>query len=108
MDDVTFRTNLTARREAREALAAVHAKLARQMKAMVDAKLRELKVGDKPSEADLARVKAELEKDPEWNSLYARCKDAAQAIKENRRDAMRLVGARLNPKKSAAGTSAGK
>lgn len=98
MNDPSFRTNLVERREAREALQVIHAKLARQMKALVDAKLKALKI-ERPTEADLARVKAELEKDPEWNSLYKRCEDAAQAIKENRRAAMGVVRERLAPKK---------
>lgn len=95
--DETFRTNLTARREARNELEATHAKLARRMQKMIDAKRAELKTDD------LEKVRVELEKDPEWKSLYARCEDAAQAIKENRRDAMRVVRERITPPHKADG-----
>lgn len=106
MNDAAFRTNLVERREAREELGRIHAKLARQMKAMVDAKFRELKI-DNPTEGDVARVKAELEKDPEWNSLYARCKDAAEAITDNRRGALRAVRERIAPRRPAKGSTPG-
>lgn len=103
MHDENFRTNLAVRREARGELTAAHSRLAARMKEMVDAKMAELKIPQPPSEADVARVKSALERDPEWKSLYDRCADLAQAIKENRRDAMRVVRERIVPKKQSTG-----
>jgi len=96
MKDAAFRADLASRREARDELARVHAKLAREMKVKVDATMKRLQIAE-TNAASITRVKAELEKDPEWNSLSARCKDLVQAIEENRKGAMAAVKARINP-----------
>ena len=50
---------------------------------------------------DARKGKAELEKDPEWNSLYQRCLDANAAIGENLKKAQSAVRRRIMPARAA-------
>jgi hypothetical protein len=91
MKDERFRQDLAERRRERTELARVRNRLTAQMKAMVDKVKAELKTEDP------AAVKAVLEKDPQWRSLYQRCADLNTAIAEKRRDAREAVRARISP-----------
>ena len=75
----------------RTELAGVRQKIVAQMKAMVDAKRAAMKG------ADDAAVKAALEKDAEWVSLYKRCEDLNAAIGEKRQAAAGAVRKELAP-----------
>lgn len=75
----------------RTELAGVRQKIVAQMKAMVDAKRAAMKG------ADDAAVKAALEKDAEWVSLYKRCEDLNAAIDEKRQAAAGEVRKALAP-----------
>lgn len=90
MDDPDFRQALKEKRDERVELASARNIVVKKMTAMIEAKKKELKTDD------LAQVKAALEKDPEWQSLYQRCLDANQAIKEKRRESMGLARERLS------------
>jgi len=95
MRDPVFRQALAdSRAERGDLLKRRGAVTARMVEMIEDVKAR-LKTDD------LDRVKAELEKDPEWNSLYKRCLDANQAIKENRQKTLAVVRERITPAKSA-------
>lgn len=72
-------------------LAGQRQKIVAQMKAMVDAKRAAMKG------ADDAAVKAALEKDAEWISLYKRCQDLNAAIGEKRQEAAAEVRKELAP-----------
>ena len=78
-------------RHERTALVSTREKIVAQMKAMVDAKRAAMKG------ADDAAVKAALEKDAEWVSLYKRCQDLNAAIGEKRQAAAGEVRAALAP-----------
>lgn len=91
MNDKAFMKKLAADRLSRQELVQARAKIVAKMKAMVDAKKAELKTSDE------ALVKAALEKDPEWNSLYRRCEDANVAIAEQRKKTFGTVRGRLMP-----------
>ena len=78
-------------RHERTELAATRQKIVAQMKAMVDAKRAAMKG------ADDAAVKAALEKDAEWVSLYKRCEDLNAAIGEKRQEAAAEVRKELAP-----------
>ena len=93
MEDKAFTNALAVARGERQELMAMRAKLVSRMKAMVDAKKAELKTDDPKA------VLAELEKDPEWKSLYQRCIDANQAIKDNRKKTLGIVRERIAPEK---------
>lgn len=81
--------SLEETRQARNGLAGVRNRIVARMEAMIEAKKIELKTDD------LAKIKVELEKDPEWNSLYKRCVDANTAIEENLRTAQKKVAAHM-------------
>lgn len=90
MDDPVFRQALKEKRDERVELANARDIVVKKMTAMIEAKKAELKTDD------LAKVKAALEKDPEWQSLYKRCLDANQAIKEKRRESMSMVREKIS------------
>lgn len=90
MDDPVFRQALKEKRDERVELASARNIVVKKMTAMIEAKKAELKTDD------LAKVKAALEKDPEWQSLYKRCLDANQAIKEKRRESMNMVREKIS------------
>ena len=85
-----FRQKLSDKRDERLELARARDAVVGKMTAMIEAKKAELKTDD------LAKVKAALEKDPEWQSLYKRCLDANQAIKEKRRESMNMVREKIS------------
>ena len=93
MKDTAFRGELKKLQSEREDLMAVRGKIVEQMKAKVDAAKARLKTSDEKL------VKAELEKDPEWRSLHARCVDLNTVIAEQRRKTMDTVRERIAPKK---------
>ena len=93
MKDEAFRKKLDAQVEKRGELAAARNAVAARMAEMVEAKKKELGTDDE------AKLKAALEKDPEWNELYRRCEDANAAIGENRRKTMATVRERIKSKK---------
>ena len=90
MKDENFIKTLEAQRRRQGELEAAHHKLAERMKAMIEAKKKELKT------EDLDKVRLELEKNEEWKSLYDRCLDAATAAKENRRKTEGIVRKRIS------------
>ena len=91
MKDPVFRSALKEKRVERNSLAKVRDTLVEKMTAMIEAKKAELKTDD------LEKVKAELEKDLEWKSLYQRCLDVNQAIEDNQKKTMGIVKRRLAP-----------
>lgn len=94
MKDPAFRQTLSNQVERRNGLAKARGELAAQMEKMVDA------MKAKMPNADDATVKAALEKDPEWNSLYKRIVDANTALEENRKETTAIVGQRIAPAKT--------
>ena len=97
MKDPVFRTVLREHRGARNELAKSRAIVVEKMTAMIEAKKSELKTDD------LEKVRVELEKDPEWKSLYQRCLDANRAIEEQRKKTRGLVRERITPQKPVDG-----
>lgn len=97
MKDPVFRAALAERRGVRNELAKSRAIVVERMTAMIEAKKAELRTDD------LEKVRAELEKDPEWKSLYERCVDANQAIEEQRKKTLGLVRERIVPQKPVDG-----
>lgn len=95
MKDPVFRQVLAERCEGRKELAKARSVVVAKMTAMIEAKKAELKT------EDLGKVRAELEKDPEWNSLYARCLDANRALEEQRKGTLDAVRERIAPKHPA-------
>jgi len=93
MKDPAFRAKLDASVKERKALTGTRVKLVEQMKAKVDEAKRRLGTSDEKL------VKAELEKDPEWKSLYARCEEATTALREQSRKTQATVRERIAPKK---------
>lgn len=79
MKDPAFRAKLDGQSKERSALVAARGRVVARMEEMIEAKKRAL------GTADEAKLRAELEKDPEWNELHRRCEDANTAIKEQRR-----------------------
>jgi len=77
-------------REDRNDLAKSRNIVVKKMTAMIEAKLKARGI-EKPTESDLAAIKAELEKEPEWQSLYRRCVDVNTAINENLRKSQGTV-----------------
>lgn len=89
MKDEAFRATLKERDASRNELARAGGAVVARMIEMIEAKKKELNTSDE------AVLKAALEKDPEWQSLCARQADANTAMKENRRETMRIVRERL-------------
>lgn len=73
----------------RKALLRARETVVDQMKAKVDAAKARLKTDDPKL------LKAELEKDPEWKSLYERCTDAQTALGEQRKKTADVVREKL-------------
>lgn len=92
MSDPVFTNALAKQRAERREILATNEKLIRQLEAKVEAMRRKL-----PGASDDA-IRIELEKDPEWNSLAKRIKDAQVAFKENRQTTTKLVGERIRPR----------
>ena len=93
MKDREFRGRLDGQVAKRGELAKARSAVVAQMAEMIEAKKKELGTDDE------AKLKAELEKDPVWRDLYARCQDANAAIGENRRETMAVVRERLTKTK---------
>ena len=89
LKDPAFRAKLTEQAKERKALASARGKVVERMVEMIEAKKKELGTDDG------AKLKAALEKDPEWNELYKRCEDANTAIREQRRRAAAVVRERM-------------
>ena len=92
MKDPAFRAKLTAQAKERSALAAARGRIVAKMTEMIEAKKKALGTDDE------AKLKAELEKDPEWNELYRRCEEANTAIREQRRRTAAAVRERMTKK----------
>lgn len=73
----------------RKALLRARETVVDQMKAKIDAARAKLKTDDPKL------LKAELEKDPEWKSLYERCTDAQTALGEQRKKTADVVREKL-------------
>ena len=89
LKDPAFRAKLTEQAQERDALASARGAIVERMTAMIEAKKKELGTDDE------AKLKAALEKDPEWNELYRRCEDANTAIREQRRRTAVVVRERM-------------
>ena len=89
MKDKAFRAKLDERNSSRNDLMKAKNAIVSRMIEMIEAKKKELGTSDE------AALKAALEKDPEWNSLYARCVDANTALGEHSRETMKIVRERL-------------
>mgnify|MGYP004657425917 CR=1 FL=1 len=92
MNDPAFRQKLSADRKARQGLLRARSEIVSQMKAMIDAKKRELGTDDLP------KVKAELEKDPAWQDLCKQCEEATAKVEASRKATLNTVRARITPK----------
>ena len=95
MRDKAFRERLSEDRKKRQALLADRSRVVSEMKALIDAKKRELNT------TDLSKVKAELDKDPAWQALYAECTNANAKVEAHRKVQLGAVRERLTPKKPA-------
>lgn len=93
MKDPAFRKALEEKRADRAKLDKVRAELSRELTRLADEARAKL-----PG-ADDATVQAELEKNPEWNSLVARFKDVNQAYDDSRAATLKTVRERLAPQK---------
>lgn len=91
MKDPAFRKDLKEARLARNRLEATRGKIVAQMTAKIEAAKARLGAA-----ADEAALKRELEKDPEWKSLYARCEDLNTAIGEARQKSLKTVRERIS------------
>ena len=88
MNDTNFMAGLTAERREYLMLVRDRNAIAEKMKAMVDAKKAELKT------EDAAAIKAELEKDPAWNDLYAQITNANAKAEAQRKSQLSWVQSR--------------
>lgn len=95
MNDPEFREKLEAQRARKKELLSSRAIIESQMKAKIDAAVKEHGTND------MAAVRAALDADPEWRELRKRCSDANKALTENRRKTNAIVGARLRPPSAA-------
>ena len=89
MEDPAYREALDKRRDARKELLGVRQRLVSQMEAKIAAAKERLGTDDE------AVLKVELEKDPEWNSLYERVEDLNTALEDERKRASALVRERI-------------
>ena len=89
MEDPAYRKALDEKIAERKDLSSTRYRLVSQMEAKIaDAKAR---LGTEDEEV----LRVELEKDPEWVSLYKRVTDLNTAIEDNRRNASALVRDRI-------------
>ena len=94
--DGAFRDQLKGLRAERTAALAARDTVTAQMKAKVEAVKAKLKTDDEKL------IKAELEKDPEWQSLYKRCTDANAAVEEQRQKTLKAVREKLRRETASA------
>lgn len=97
MKDPSFKHAMDSQDEARKELAKARNVVVERMTEMIEAKKKEL------GTVDEAKLKAALEKDPEWVSLQKRCLDANQAIKDNQLKTMSVVREQLKSRKATEG-----
>ena len=93
MKDKAFRGKLDGQVAKRGELAKARSVVVARMTEMIEAKKKELGTDDE------TKLKAALEKDPEWNELSRRCTDANAAIGENQKATMAIVRERLTQTK---------
>lgn len=93
MNDPEFRGKLAKERRDHVKLVRESNAIAGKMKAKVEALKAKLKIDDP------AKLKAELEKDPEWNALYEQCTNANARVEAHRKTTLGIVRERLTPKK---------
>lgn len=93
MNDPEFRGKLAKERGEHVKLVRDANAIAAKMKAKIEA-LREKLQTDDP-----AKLKAELEKDPEWVELYTQKTNANARVEAHRRETLGIVRERLTPKK---------
>lgn len=90
MSDPVYRAQLKAHADKRDSLMAQYAKLTGRMRELLAAKQAELGTDDE------AALKAAMEADPEWSSLYQRCIDLDVAIGDEQRRARETVRQRIS------------
>ena len=95
MQDEDFRREMDAANSDRRKLMKIRLAIVDRMQAKIDAAQERLGTTDE------AVLKVELEKDPEWNSLYRRCEDVNQALSERRHQFVAEMSRRMNPKRVA-------
>lgn len=94
LKDPDFRPKLDASAAERRRLLSIRARITERMETLIaEAKSR---LGTE----DEAVLKVELEKNPEWNSLYRRCEDVNQALHEQRRKITGELSRRMNPRRN--------
>lgn len=93
MNDPVFRGKLADARKEQLKLVRERNAIAERMKAKIEAMKAKLKTDD-PS-----KLKAELEKDPEWNDLHKQCTEANAKVTAQREKTLGTVRERLTPKK---------
>lgn len=92
MEDPVYRRQLDDQIAERNRLSAIRGCLVERMEAMIEAQRQALPA------ADDAAVKAALEKDPEWRSLYARVVDVNAALEDNHKKSLQVVRNRMSGK----------
>lgn len=92
MHDEKFIGTLEKKRAQHSELVRARNAIAEKMRQMIEAKKAELKT------EDLKAVKAALEKDPAWQSLYSQCTNANAAVERHRCETMGVVRERIAPK----------
>ena len=92
MADPVYRQNLEDQLAERNQLSAIRGRLVEKMEAMIEAQRKSLPM------ADDAALKAALEKDPEWRSLYAKVVDVNVALEDNRKKSLQVVRDRIKGK----------
>lgn len=92
MADPVYRQHLEDQLAERNQLSAIRGRLVEKMEAMIEAQRKALPT------ADDAALKAALEKDPEWRSLYAKVVDVNAALEDNRKKSLQVVRDRIKGK----------
>lgn len=93
MNDPEFRGKLAAERKEHVKLVREGNAIAEKMKAKINALREKLKTDDE------SVLKAELEKDPEWNELYVQRTNAVAKVEAHRKAKLGIVRERLAPQK---------
>ena len=92
--DKAFMGALAAERVKHSDLMRARNAIADRMKDMIEAKKAEMKT------SDLKKIKAELEKDPAWQTLYAECTNANARVERHQREVFGKVRERIAPARS--------
>ena len=93
MHDKAFREKLSAAQKERQTLLRSRGEIVGEMKAMIEAKRRELGTDD------LKKVKEVLDQDPKWQALQVQCTNANAKVEASRKATYKTVRERLLPKK---------